>query len=152
MVLTLRLYFSLLLDFDAVAVTLPRSERVRRLSPDHSRLCQAKEVRLKAKDFFRGRFSDIAIITPPTFRSVHCVNNTTGSHSSHGQRCLGVMNCKETRITKNFVVYDLSKAQKPGCLHGAIATIHNVPVECSCQWPLYLGKEPSKFFQRQHSP
>lgn len=141
---------SLFLDVHASAVHHSSSERIKRLSPGHVRLCPAKEVRLNARDFFRGRFSENVIIVPQTFKSVYCLNNTVQSHASRGQHCLSIMDCRETKTSKYFVVYDPAKRMRKGCIRGEIAKINSVPVECSCLWPRYLGKTPTAPLLRPH--
>ena len=142
--------FSLFLDVHASAVHHSSAERIKRLSPGHVRLCPAKEVRLNAKDFFRGRFSENVIIIPRTLKSVYCLNSTVQSQASRHQQCLSIMDCRETKTDKYFVVYDPAKRLQSGCIRGDIAKINSVPVECSCLWPRYLGNTPTTSLHRQH--
>lgn len=118
-------------------------ERTKRFFPDHTRLCAAKESRLHAKYFFKGRFSDDVVILPRTFRTVSCQKSNKTSQASHGQHCLGIMDCVETKTSKYFIVYDPRKRRNgQRCVRHQIAKIDSVPVECSCLWPRLLGSEP----------
>ena len=138
------------LDLHAITKHHTFEGRTKRHFPDHERLCPVQEIRLKAKDFFKGRFSANAVIVPPTFQSVSCLNNIVPSHVSRGRHCLNIMDCQETSTSKYFIVFDPAMRRKRGCIRGQIAQINSVPVECSCLWPRYLGSDPNAFLHRQH--
>lgn len=140
-----RFFFFLSLDYSI-------EERTKRLTPDHVRLCAAKESLIYAKDAFRGRFSEGATFIPRTFRMVSCLKSNKTSQAASGQHCLGIMDCLETKETKYFMVYDPAKRRRNGrCRARRIAIVSGVPVECSCMWPRLFGDDPSVLLNRRHN-
>ncbi|CAH3126777.1 unnamed protein product, partial [Pocillopora meandrina] len=121
----------------------------KRLYPDHTRLCPAKQRYVNSKDAFKGRFSKHAFILPIAFEMISCEKSNETSQSPNGSRCLGIMDCQETKSSKYFVVRDLASRKKGGCMVQRIVKLNSVPVECSCYWPLLLGSSPRLFFNRQ---
>ena len=126
-------------------------EQPKRLFPDHVRLCAAKESRFNAKDAFKGRFSEDAIFLPRTFRTVSCEKSNTTSQSPHGQHCLGTMDCRETKMSMYFIVYDPAKRKHTRCVVHQIVKLNSVPVDCGCLWPRLLGEDPSALLRRHRN-
>lgn len=126
-------------------------EPAKRLYPDHTRLCPAKQRYVNSKDAFKGRFSKHAFILPIAFETISCEKSNETSQSPNGSRCLGIMDCQETKSSKYFIVRDLASRKNGGCMVQRIVKLNSVPVECSCYWPLLLGSSPRLFFNRRRS-
>lgn len=140
-----QVFVFLLLDYSI-------EERTKRLTPDHVRLCAAKESLVYAKDAFRGRFSEGATFIPRTFRVVSYLKGNKTSQAASGRHCLGIMDCLATKETKYFMVYHPAKRRGNGRCHACrIAKVNGVPVECSCMWPRLFGDDPSVLLHRRHN-
>lgn len=126
-------------------------ERSKRLTTDHVRLCAAKESLVNAKDAFKGRFSKGVTFIPRTFRMVTCQRSNKTTQGGHGQHCLRIMDCLETKETKYFIVYDPTKRKNGRCSARRMAKLNSVPVECSCMWPRLFGDDPNVLLHRRHN-
>ncbi|XP_027042069.1 uncharacterized protein LOC113670171 [Pocillopora damicornis] len=138
-------------DLDLAGKGHSFEEPAKRLYPDHTRLCPAKQRYVNSKDAFKGRFSKHAFILPIAFEMISCEKSNETSQSPNGSRCLGIMDCQETKSSKYFIVRDLASRKNGGCMVQRIVKLNSVPVECSCYWPLLLGSSPRLFFNRRRT-
>ena len=111
----------------------------KRLYPDHTRLCPAKQRYVNSKEAFKGRFSKHAIVLPMAFEMVCCEKgNETTQSPYRGSRCLGIMDCQETKMSMYFVVRDLASRKNGGCMIQQIVKLTASPLNVALTGPYCL--------------